>query len=155
MNGPRVTSTLVLGLAASVLVACGGDDSSSSTTTAAPVVRLQPLQACLKRGAGRIAKTVVTHSPSQLDSLARQAPGGAVAVVFDKSSLTPRGLNRATFVLEGSPANAAVTVRRYGSVYKALGGNASGLVSQHANAVLAFQSKPSARQRALVDRCLL
>jgi hypothetical protein len=151
---PRAISLLMLGLAAPVLGACGGGDSNSTSTTATPIIRMSALEGCLRRGADHISRTKVTRTPAELDTLARQAPGGALVVIFDKTSVTPRGLNRATFVLEGSAANAATTVKRYGSVYKALGGNAAGLVAQRANAVIAYQARPSKRQRALVDGCL-
>lgn len=112
------------------------------------------MRVCLRHHAGGLAHTRVTTAASELDSLARRATGGAVAVVFEVTSVTPRGLNRATVAVEHTEQAGRTTLARYRSVYKALGGNPDGLVERYDNAVVAYQLHPSRKQRALVERCL-
>ena len=60
----------------------------------------------------------------------------------------------ATIVLERSTAAAQTTEIHYRAVYKALGGSSGGLLSRTANAVIAFGSRPSAKEREAVARCV-
>jgi hypothetical protein len=152
-RGHRLTGNILLLLVpTAALIGCGGDRAVVPQTTA--TVHLRQLESCLRRGAKRLANTRVTTQSSQLDALARKATAGAAVVLFDVTSVTPRGLNRATLVLEKSEQVAKLTLRRYRAVYKALGGNPNGLVDRRMNAVEAYQLRPSRRQRQLINNCL-
>jgi hypothetical protein len=96
----------------------------------------------------------VSTSPADLDQIARRATMGAAVVRFKVSSIAPKGLNLATIVVERSTTVAKQTEAHYRGVYKALGGNPARQLSRTANAVVAFGTRPSRGERAVVARCV-
>jgi hypothetical protein len=138
-------------LAVAALTGCGGGDDGNTTTASARLLSLQPVVDCLRR---TVRDGRVTTAQSDLDQIARRAGRGAARVRFGVSRKIPNGLNVATVVLERSSADARTTESRYRAVYRALGGSPSGVLLRSDNAVVAFGTRPSAQERALVTRCV-
>ena len=138
-------------VATAAAVGCGGGGGGSTAAQSAPPISLGPVVRCLRHSVhhGR-----VSTAQAALDQIARRATGGAAAVKFGVSSFTPKGINVATIVLEHTTKAARATEAHYRAVYKALGGNASGLLTRTDNAVVAFGARPSASDRTSVTRCL-
>jgi hypothetical protein len=150
----RIRAGLVAALSAAVATtaACGGDDGANgSSAQAAPAVSLGPVVRCLRHS---VRHGRVSTAQAALDQIARRATAGAAAVMFGVSSLTPKGTNVATIVLEHTTKAAQATEAHYRAVYRALGGNANGLLTRTANAVVAFGARPEPAQRAAITHCL-
>ena len=130
---------------------CGGDRGTDTSAQSAQVLSLGPVVRCLRHS---VRHGRVTTAQAALDTIARRATGGAARVKFGVSSFTPKGTNVATIVLEHTTKAARNTEAHYRAVYKALGGNANGLLTRTANAVVAFGARPEPAERAAVARCV-
>jgi hypothetical protein len=150
----RIRAGLVALLLATVTAAagCGGGDGASPTSAqTAPAVSLGPMVRCLRHS---VRHARVSTAQAALDQIARRATAGAAAVKFGVSSFTPKGTNIATIALEHTTKAAQATEAHYRAVYRALGGNANGLLTRTANAVVAFGARPESAQRAAITRCV-
>lgn len=135
-----------------VLNGCGSSPDVTPTTTAQAAAQPSPQQ--VARCLGRVPRVTVTTRDADLDSIARQAPGGALVAHFDVTSVTPVGLAGVTISSYGDPAGAAHAVGLYQSVIRALGGTPGRSVHRIGNIVIAFQGKPGTRYRRAVKQCL-
>ena len=135
---------------AALLAGCGGG-GGETTAQSAQAISLGHVVRCLRR---EVRDGRVSTALGDLDQIARRATAGAAAVRFGVSPGAPKGTNIATVVLERSIHEAGATEARYRAVYRALGGNAAGLLTRTANAVVAFGAAPSRPQRRMVARCL-
>jgi len=143
---------LVAVLVTTLWAGCGGGDGGAGTADqGAPAFSLGPVVRCLRHS---VRHGRVSTAQGALDQIARRATGGAVAVKFGVSSFIPKGTNIATIVLEHTTKAARMTEAHYRAVYKALGGDANGLLTRTANVVVAFGARPEPAQRAAVTRCL-
>lgn len=149
-----IVAVLALGGGA---VACGGDSGGATTAgTAAGAdapFRASALAACLRQSSVPGERMTVSTAAG-LDSIARQARGGAVEVRFDVAPGFPRGITGVALVVEDSDESARATERKYAAVFKALGARSSGALHREANLVVAFEGTPTAAQRAVVQRCV-
>jgi len=142
---------VALVLAAVLAAGCGGDGGESTAPRRAAAISLDTVVRCLRHS---VRHGHVSTAQAALDQIARRATGGAAAVKFDVSSFTPKGTNVATIVLEHTTKAAQATEAHYRAVYRALGGNANGLLTRTANAVVAFGARPEPAQRAAITRCV-
>jgi hypothetical protein len=153
--GRQRIATALLAAAVVTAAGCGGGTAPSpQDTTAASALRVSGVAGCLRRAARRAGRTRVTRARRYLDTLAQRAGDGSVAVLFEVTPVTPRGLGRATVVVERSAAAARSTLGRYRAVYRGLGADPRGQLVRVANAVVVYQSHPTRRQRALLSACV-
>jgi len=140
-------------VAVAAIAGCGGGGGNTMSTSEGPsdAIALRPVVQCLRK---EVANGRVSTASGALDQIARKAGRGGVALRFDVSRAAPKGTNVVTVALERTIADAKTTELHYRSVYKALGGDPSGLLSRTGNAVIAFGARPSAQERAVVDRCV-
>jgi hypothetical protein len=148
----RVRATLCLLLFAALLAAgCGGGGGGGTAAQSAQAISLGPVVRCLRHS---VRHGRVTTAQAALDQIARRATAGAARVKFGVSSFAPKGTNVATIALEHTTKAAKATEAHYRAVYRALGGDANGLLTRTANAVVAFGARPEPAQRAAVTRCV-
>jgi hypothetical protein len=142
---------LLIAAMVATMAGCGGDGGSNTSAQSPPAVSLGPVVRCLRHS---IHHGRVTTAQASLDQIARRATGGAAAVKFCVSSVTPKGTNVATIVLEHTTKAARSTEAQYRAVYKALGGDPGAVLSRTANAVVAYGAAPSHSERAAIRRCV-
>ena len=138
-------------LAALLASGCGGGGGGDTAAQSAQAISLGPMVRCLRQS---VRHGRVTTAQAALDQIARRATAGAARVKFGVSSFTPKGTNVATIALEHTTKAAQATEAHYRAVYRALGGDATGLLTRTANAVVAFGARPEPAERAAITRCV-